>query len=209
MEALVSGALLRARRSYSPLNSARREIDSVDAFVRALDARREQAGITKADLAKRVGMSPEVVRRLITASDPNPTLDTVVRLAVALDCNLGLEPRVSGRARFGTGGRYATYSSVVTRKRSSHSINTRTRGSSGCASLGGLRGRRGARGCGVRGKTGGRVSSERTWRIESATPSLDDQSKSEGSVTKVPAATSQARKENSSEALRRRLSGVR
>ena len=77
--------------------SARLEIDSVDAFVRALDARREQAGFTKADLAKRVGMSPEVVRRLFTASDPNPTLDTVVRLAVALDCNLGLEPRVGGR----------------------------------------------------------------------------------------------------------------
>lgn len=84
------------KREYE---SARREIDSVDAFVRALDARREEAGITKAALAKRVGMSPEVVRRLFTASDPNPTLDTVVRLAVALDCNLGLEPRVSRKAR--------------------------------------------------------------------------------------------------------------
>jgi len=82
------------KREYE---SARREIDSVDAFVRALDARREEAGVTKAALAKRVGMSPEVVRRLFTASDPNPTLDTVVRLAVALDCNLGLEPRVAGR----------------------------------------------------------------------------------------------------------------
>lgn len=82
------------RRAYQ---SARLEIDSVDAFVRALDARREQAGITKADLAKRVGMSPAVVRRLFTASDPNPTLDTVVRLAVALDCNLGLQPRAAGR----------------------------------------------------------------------------------------------------------------
>ncbi len=40
-------------------------------------------------------------------------------------------------------------------------------------------------------------------------PAWDDQSKSEGSVMKVPAATSQARKENGREALRRRLSGVR
>jgi ribosome-binding protein aMBF1 (putative translation factor) len=78
---------------------ARREIDSVDAVVRALDARREEAGLTKADLARRVGMSPEVVRRLFTARNPNPTLDTVVRLAVALDCNLGLEPRVGRRTR--------------------------------------------------------------------------------------------------------------
>ena len=44
-------------------------------------------------------MSPEVVRRLFTASDPNPTLDTVMRLAVALECNLGLEPRVGRRVR--------------------------------------------------------------------------------------------------------------
>lgn len=78
---------------------ARREIDSVDAFVRALDARREEAGITKADLAKRVGMKPEVIRRLFTATEPNPTLDTVVRLAVALDCDLGLLPRVGRRVR--------------------------------------------------------------------------------------------------------------
>jgi len=84
------------KREYE---SARREIDSVDAFVRALDARREATGITKAELAKRVGMKPEVVRRLFTASEPNPTLDTVVRLAVALGCNLGLEPRVGRRVR--------------------------------------------------------------------------------------------------------------
>lgn len=84
------------KREYE---SARREIDSVDAFVRALDARREEAGITKAALAKRVGMSPEVVRRLFTVRAPNPTLDTVLRLAVALDCNLGLEPRTGRRVR--------------------------------------------------------------------------------------------------------------
>ncbi len=79
--------------------SARRGIDSVDAFVRALDARREEAGITKADLAKLVGMKPEVIRRLFTAAEPNPTLDTVVRLAVALDCDLGLQPRIGRRVR--------------------------------------------------------------------------------------------------------------
>lgn len=84
------------KREYG---SARREIDSVDALIRALDTRRAKAGITKTALAKRVGMSPEVVRRLFTASDPNPTLDTVMRLAVALECTLGLEPRVGRRVR--------------------------------------------------------------------------------------------------------------
>ena len=78
--------------------SARKEIDTVDAIVRALDAAREKQGLTKADLAKRVGMKPEVVRRLFTADEPNPTLDTVVKLASALNCSLGLVPRTSRRA---------------------------------------------------------------------------------------------------------------
>ncbi|MGO8968450.1 MAG: helix-turn-helix domain-containing protein [Myxococcaceae bacterium] len=78
--------------------SARSEIDSVDTFVRALDARREQAGLTKSHLAKLVGMKPEVVRRLFTSSEANPTLETVIRIAVALDCKLGLEPRRGGKA---------------------------------------------------------------------------------------------------------------
>jgi DNA-binding phage protein len=77
---------------------ARSEIDSVDSFVRALDARREEAGLTKAHLAKLVGMKPEVVRRLFTSSEANPTLETVIRIVIALDCKLGLEPRRGGRA---------------------------------------------------------------------------------------------------------------
>jgi ribosome-binding protein aMBF1 (putative translation factor) len=79
--------------------AARGEIDSVDAFVRLLDARREALGFSKAELAVRVGMKPEVVRRLFTASEPNPTLDTVVRLASALGCSLDLAPQVGRRVR--------------------------------------------------------------------------------------------------------------
>lgn len=73
--------------------AARREIDAVDELVRALDAAREKAGLTKAALAKRVGMKSEIVRRLFTAEAPNPTLDTVVKLAGALNYSLGLVPR--------------------------------------------------------------------------------------------------------------------
>ena len=73
--------------------AARREIDTVDGIVRALDEAREQEGLTKAALAKRVGMNAEVVRRLFTTDAPNPTLDTVVKLAAALNCSLDLVPR--------------------------------------------------------------------------------------------------------------------
>ena len=79
--------------------AARSEIDTVDDFVRLLDARREAVGFTKAELAVRVGMKPEVIRRLFTSSQANPTLDTVVRLASALGCSLDLAPRVGRRVR--------------------------------------------------------------------------------------------------------------
>lgn len=79
--------------------AARREIDTVDKLVRALDEAREHEGLTKAELAKRVGMKAEVVRRLFTTEDPNPTLDTVVKLASALNCSLDLVPRARSARR--------------------------------------------------------------------------------------------------------------
>jgi DNA-binding phage protein len=73
------------------------EIDTVDHLVRALDAAREKAGLTKTDLSKLVGMKPEVVRRLFTADEPNPTLETVLKLVNALNCSLDLVPRTGRR----------------------------------------------------------------------------------------------------------------
>ena len=78
--------------------AARRQIDTVDGLVRALDEAREKEGLTKTALAKLVGMKAEVVRRLFTADEPNPTLDTVVRLAGALNCSLDLVPRGASRS---------------------------------------------------------------------------------------------------------------
>lgn len=83
----------------SAYESAREEIDSVDALVRALDAAREKKGLSKAALARLVDMTPEVVRRLFTAEAPNPTLETVVKLAGALDYQLGLLPRKAARVK--------------------------------------------------------------------------------------------------------------
>ena len=90
-------AQLTDRDFKRQFETARAEIASVDALVRALDARRALAGMTKAALAKRAGMKPELIRRLFSSSDPNPTLDTVVRLTTALDCTLGLAPRQNAR----------------------------------------------------------------------------------------------------------------
>ncbi len=76
---------------------AREEIDSIDALIRSLDSARERAGMTKADLARKVHAKPEIVRRLLTSADGNPTMSTVLKLAAALGCSLQLVPRDVGR----------------------------------------------------------------------------------------------------------------
>jgi ribosome-binding protein aMBF1 (putative translation factor) len=68
-------------KSYT---EARAEVGAIDRMVRALDAARERSGLTKADLAAAIEARPEVVRRLFTTKQPNPTLSTLIRLAAAL-----------------------------------------------------------------------------------------------------------------------------
>jgi ribosome-binding protein aMBF1 (putative translation factor) len=85
-------------KSYT---EARTEVDAIDRMVRALDAAREESGLSKADLAVAIEARPEVVRRLFTTKKPNPTLSTLIRLAGALGLRVELvrdaKPRSSGR----------------------------------------------------------------------------------------------------------------
>lgn len=76
----------------SAYNEARTVIDSTDALIRALDKARLLVGVSKADLARRIAARPEIVRRLFTADDTNPTLATVLKLADALGFHLELVP---------------------------------------------------------------------------------------------------------------------
>lgn len=68
----------------------RARIDAVDKLIRALDAERAAQGMSKAELARRVGVQPEAMRRLFTAQQPNPTMTTYVAAAQAL--GIDLEP---------------------------------------------------------------------------------------------------------------------
>jgi ribosome-binding protein aMBF1 (putative translation factor) len=67
---------------------ARSRIDDVDRIVRTIDERRTALGLTKAELARRVGSRPESVRRLLSARHANPTLSTVIALAHELDLDI-------------------------------------------------------------------------------------------------------------------------
>ncbi len=72
---------------------ARAEIDAIDQIMRLLDKARRELNLSKADLARRIGAKPEIVRRLLTAEEPNPTIATVVKIAAALNLRLDLVPR--------------------------------------------------------------------------------------------------------------------
>lgn len=76
----------------------RREIETVDAIVNALDGLRDERRLTKAELARRIGKNPASVRRLLTASG-NPELRTVVAMANALDADIKIVPRNHSRMR--------------------------------------------------------------------------------------------------------------
>ena len=82
-------------RAYT---AARRRIDQIDAIIRALDERRCNLELSKAELARRADLRPEVIRRLFSAESPNPTLSTVVALAGALELELTAEPLEDSRA---------------------------------------------------------------------------------------------------------------
>lgn len=63
-------------------------IGQVDRVIRALDARREELSISKAELARRAAMPPDAVRRLFAAGPSNPTLRTVTAIAEALGLDI-------------------------------------------------------------------------------------------------------------------------
>src|SRR5581483_8098224 len=71
---------------------ARREIAQVDAVIRQLDALREKAGLTKAELARHIGRDPSSIRRLFTARS-NPELRLVASIAEDLGADIRIVPR--------------------------------------------------------------------------------------------------------------------
>ena len=83
---------------------ARREIDQVDSVIRQLDQLREEAGLTKAELARRIGRDPSSIRRLFT-SKANPELALVTSIAEDLGADVRVIPR---KAKAGSRRRAAT-----------------------------------------------------------------------------------------------------
>lgn len=90
-----------ARRALEPgyadaYDEARRRVDAIDRLVLALNDRREELGLSKAELARRAELAPEAVRRLFSVDNPNPTIVTLTALADALGLELVPQRRMAG-----------------------------------------------------------------------------------------------------------------
>ena len=72
---------------------AARQTAQIDAVINTLDALRADLGMSKAELARRVGRNASSVRRLFTASGARPELPLIVALADALDAEVCIVPR--------------------------------------------------------------------------------------------------------------------
>jgi DNA-binding phage protein len=71
---------------------ARAEITATDSVIRALEDARARGGLSKAELARRMDVKPEIVRRLLTDEGGNPTIATVLKVATTLGYHLELVP---------------------------------------------------------------------------------------------------------------------
>ncbi len=67
-------------------------IATVDRIVNQLDDVRQELGISKSELARSIGRTPESIRRLLTAKSVNPQLSLVAELASVLGYRVTLEP---------------------------------------------------------------------------------------------------------------------
>lgn len=76
----------------------RRQIAQIDAVVRQLDELREEAGLSKAELARAIGKEPSSIRRFFTA-DINPELKTVAAVADVLGARVEVVRRGGTRTK--------------------------------------------------------------------------------------------------------------
>lgn len=96
-----TAALLATPEGRAAWEAAGREIDQVVTVLRRIDEQRSALGISKAELARRVGRDASTVRRVFTAGGANPELSFVAQLADAVGLRIvavAAEPAPDGRA---------------------------------------------------------------------------------------------------------------
>lgn len=97
---------IRARKLADPAvqeryERTRRTVAAIRQTLMRVDQERTQAGLTKAELARRVGANPATMRRLLSSGQQNPTLKTVLEICDVL----GMEVTVAPKRQRLAGGR--------------------------------------------------------------------------------------------------------
>jgi hypothetical protein len=67
-------------------------VRAIDSLVYGLDRARRRQHLSKAELARRVGVEPASMRRFFSIDAPNPTAHWLVQVALALGYRVNLEP---------------------------------------------------------------------------------------------------------------------
>jgi DNA-binding XRE family transcriptional regulator len=74
-------------------------IATIDRIINQLDEVRQDLGMSKAELARAIGRTPESIRRLMTAPSVNPQLSLVAEMASALGYRVTLAPMSAAERR--------------------------------------------------------------------------------------------------------------
>ncbi len=77
----------------------RREVEQTDQVIRALEARRVELGMSKAELARRIDRNASSIRRLFTTSQARPELPLVAAIADALRAEIRVMPTTRSAKR--------------------------------------------------------------------------------------------------------------
>lgn len=80
-----------------------RTVALIREFLMVIDAERQHAGLSKAELARRIGADPSVVRRLFSNKASNPTLRTVLDMLSTLGIDVELKAKAKRRSPASTG----------------------------------------------------------------------------------------------------------
>lgn len=67
-------------------------VRAIDQMMNQLEDARDEAGISKADLARSINAKPAAIRRLLSSKNTNPTLGTLSEVAAVLGYSVTLTP---------------------------------------------------------------------------------------------------------------------
>jgi DNA-binding phage protein len=93
----IRGRYLSTPESEARYERKKRAIVLTRQVLLKIDDERRLAGMSKAELARRVGATPSVIRRVFSSQSSNPTLTTVLDMLDALGIDFELTPSREGR----------------------------------------------------------------------------------------------------------------